>query len=180
MLSAHDVVQELRRRLPDAGDMKIHKLAYYCQGWHVTWLGKPIFEEPIEAWDQGPVVADLWHDEKRDRPRPATQNLGDEQLAVINYVVDRYGHHSGSTLKRMTHLEDPWREVTEADHSFTVANPEITHDRLAAWFRSDDDFESHHAEVRRLRERRDIYGFDGPAINDDLREATLRVLREHA
>ena len=49
MLSAHDVARELRQRLPDPGDVKIHKLAYYCQRWHLARTGEPMFPEAIEA-----------------------------------------------------------------------------------------------------------------------------------
>lgn len=176
MLSAHDVARELRRRLPDAGDVKIHKLAYYCQGWHLAWTGEPMFGEGVEAWTNGPVVADLWHDEKRARSRPPAQEPSDEQVAVIDYVVGRYGGSTGRELVRRTHLEDPWRDASEDEGAFTTANPEITNDALRAWFRADEEYVTHCEAVARLRERRDIYGFDGSAMPDDLREATLRML----
>lgn len=179
MLSAHDVARELRRRLPDAGDVKVHKLAYYCQGWHLAWTGEPIFGEAIEAWTNGPVVADLWHDEKRGRPRPPGQRLTNEQVATVDYVVGRYGGSTGRELVRRTHLEDPWRDVSEDEDAFATANPEITNEALRAWFSTDEDYVAHRDAVTRLRERRDIYGFDGPAIPDDLRDATLRILAEH-
>lgn len=180
MLSAHDVAREVRRRLPDAGDVRIHKLAYYCQGWHVAWAHEPMFSEAIEAWANGPVVADLWHDEKRDRPRPPAQEPDDRQLAVLVYVVERYGRYTGRELVRMTHLEDPWRDVSETEDPWAVENPEITLEALRAWFSADDEYLAHQAEVTRLRKRRDVYGFEGPAMPDELREATLRVLRQRA
>lgn len=178
MLSAHDVARELRQRLPDAGDVKIHKLVYYCQGWHLAWTHAPMFSEPIEAWANGPVVAGLWHDEKRSRPRPPAQQLNDEQLAVVEYVVDRYGRQTGSELVRKTHLEDPWRDVTESEEDFATENAQITTDALYAWFSQDEELVIHRSEVARLMKRRDVYGFEGVAMPDDLRSATLRVLAE--
>src|SRR5262249_9440233 len=77
VVSAHDVARELRQRLPHAGDVKIHKLLYYCQGWHLARYGDPLFNEPVEAWANGPVVADLWRDEKYHQPAPAPQGLDD-------------------------------------------------------------------------------------------------------
>jgi uncharacterized phage-associated protein len=176
MLSAHDVARELRQRLPQAGDVKIHKLVYYCQGWHVAWAGEPMFRESIEAWTNGPVVADLWHDEKRNRARPPAQQLDDSHVAVIDYVVGRYGEYTGRDLVRKTHLEDPWRDVSESDASFATESPEITLGALRAWFEADEQYLAHRKAVADLRERRDIYGFEGSAMPDGLREATLRVL----
>lgn len=176
MLSAHDVTRELRRHLPDAGALKIHKLLYYCQGWHLVWTGLPMFAERTEAWTNGPVVADLWHDEDKGRARPRAQQPRDEEAAVIGYVVGRYGRCTGLELIRKTHLEDPWRNVSESEVSFRTRNPEITHEALRSWFSQDEEYLGHTTAVSRLRERRDIYGFEGPAMPDDLREATLRML----
>jgi uncharacterized phage-associated protein len=178
MLSAHDVAHELRQRQPQAGDVKNHKLVYYCQGWHVAWTGEPMFPEPIEAWANGPVVADLWHDEKRNRARPQAQQPDDEQLGIIDYVIGRYGRYTGPELVRKTHLEDPWRDASESEDSSGTENPAITHDALRAWFSQDEEYLAHRAAVARLRERRNIYGFEGSAMPDDLCEATLRILGE--
>ncbi len=176
MLSAHDVARELRHRLPQVGDLKIHKLVYYCQGWHIVRTGECMFPEQIEAWTNGPVVADLWHDEKRGRLLPPAQQPDDDQLAVIDYVVGRYGRYTGRELVRKTHLEDPWRDVSESDESFATENPEITHHALLSWFGQDDEYLAQRAAVARLRERRDVYGLEGPPMPDVLREATLRIL----
>ena len=178
MLSVHDVARELRHRLPQVGDVKIHKLAYYCQGWHLVRTGERMFPEAIEAWTNGPVVADLWHDEKRSRPLPPARRADDEQVAVIDYVIARYGRYTGRELIRKTHLEDPWRDVSERDDSFDTANPEITDSALLSWFTQDDEHLGQRAEVARLRERRDVYGFASSPMPDVLREATLRILGE--
>jgi len=176
MLSVHDVARELRARLPDAGDVKIHKLVYYCQGWHVAWTGSQMFSERLEAWTNGPVVADLRRAEKRNWQRPPAQSPDDEQLVVIEYVVGRYGGYTGRELIRKTHLEDPWRDASEIDDGFTTGSPEISDEALKNWFCRDEEFESHRIALEDLGQRRDIYGFDGPALPDGLHQATLRFL----
>jgi len=117
VVSAHDVARELRNAVPgDPGDVKIHKLLYYCQGWHLARTGEPLFAEPIEAWLNGPVVAELWRDEKRaHRPSPAALALDAESRHTVEIVVARYGGLTGRELIRRTHEEDPWREVSERD-----------------------------------------------------------------
>ncbi len=42
-------------------NMKMQKLVYYAQGFSLAMLNKPLFEEPIEAWQYGPVVPTLYH-----------------------------------------------------------------------------------------------------------------------
>lgn len=118
--SAHDIARELRERLPGIGVTKLHKLLYYCQGWHAAWTGEPMFGEEIEAWDMGPVVADLWHDEDKDREPPEPSEVTDSARATISYVVTRYGQLSGKDLIRLTHNEAPWRDVSEDPFVTTI------------------------------------------------------------
>jgi uncharacterized phage-associated protein len=163
--------------LPSAGTLKIQKLLYYCEGWNVAWNGSPLFQETIEAWDQGPVVADLWHDEGKNRQRPAERTLNGSQLAVIDYVARRYGQLTGPQLKALSHNERPWQQFADADGNLTLQNAQITDESLAEWFTNDAELVAHQKEVHRLQTRRDIYGFDGPVVTPALRAATERVLR---
>lgn len=134
-VSAHDVARELRHRVPGAGNVQTHKFLYYCQGWHLAWTGSPLFEERIEAWTNGPVVADLWHVEHDGAPAPAPRELDEGALATIEFVVNRYGRLSKRELVDLTHSEDPWRLASQTGE----ANAEITHDHLRAWFVADPD-----------------------------------------
>lgn len=174
-VSAHDVADEMRRRLPDVGVLKLHKLLYYAQGWHLTRFGRPLFAERIDAWVNGPVVADLWRDEKRERGRPRPHDLDGDALATVAYVVGRYGRCTGKQLIRLTHLEDPWRDVSESDDPLVAADPEISHDALRRWFESDDDQQAHASEVDRLRGRAP-YTFAPLAVTADVEAAVARAV----
>ena len=37
-------------------NLRLQKMLYFAQGWSLARHGKPLFEEPIEAWQYGPVV----------------------------------------------------------------------------------------------------------------------------
>lgn len=177
-VSAHDAAAELRRRFNhDPGVVKIHKLLYYAQGWHLTWAGEPLFSEEIEAWANGPVVADLWHAEDKNYGTPESRPLAGVQLATIDYVVDRYGRYTARELIRLTHREDPWREASEDDaNGWATANPEIGHDALLRWFQADDEYQARTAEAERLQQ-------SGPSplapleITDELEAAVARAVR---
>ena len=49
----------------DAGDLisnlKLQKLVYYAQGFHLAISGEPLFDEKIMAWEHGPVIPQLYH-----------------------------------------------------------------------------------------------------------------------
>jgi uncharacterized phage-associated protein len=109
VLSAHDVAEELRRRLPGLPTVKLHKLLYYCQGHHLATFGQPLFAERLEAWDMGPVVGALWRDEKHHLEPPPRQVLDEAALNTVGFVVSRYGRLNGYELQILTHGEAPWR-----------------------------------------------------------------------
>ena len=176
-VSAHDVAAELRRRFRyDPGVVKIHKLLYYAQAWHLTWTGAPLFRERIEAWANGPVVADIWHDEKRNRPRLDSHPLAGVQLATIDYVVDRYGRYTAKELIRRTHDEDPWRDASEVDDAsgWGVENPEIDHKALRRWFEADDEYVAREADAARLRGSHSLAPLE---ITPQLEAAVARAVR---
>lgn len=159
-VSAHDVARELRARLPGSGDVKIHKLLYLCQGWHLGWTGRPLFREEIEAWANGPVVADFWRDEKYGRPTALPRDLDPFDRGTIAWVVNRYGHLSGKDLIRLTHGQDPWRDVAEDD----AFNSRISHKALVAFF----------APASELVAAMNQAKVD-PAVNERLRAADARL-----
>jgi uncharacterized phage-associated protein len=111
-VSACDVAAVLRERLRGLPVKKLHKLLYYCQGHHLAATGEPLFRETISAWDMGPVVGTLWHEEREGGTRPIAQ-LSESQLNTVGYVVSRYGGLSGRDLEVLTHGESPWQRADE-------------------------------------------------------------------
>jgi uncharacterized phage-associated protein len=100
-VSARDVADEIRRRLPGLGTKKLHKLLYYCQGHHLAVYDEPLFPEAISAWDMGPVVASLWREERSDVvPLGINLDLSERVLNTIGYVISRYGALSDTDLER--------------------------------------------------------------------------------
>lgn len=112
-LSAADVAAELRRRLPNVGTTKLHKLLYYCQGHHLAATGEPIFGDSLVAFDKGPVVSRLWKMEQEHGPNLETKSLDQAALNTVGYVVSRYGQLTARDLVNLTHSEDPWRRADE-------------------------------------------------------------------
>lgn len=51
-----DVAEYILEQHGEMTSMKLQKLVYYCQAWHLAWSDEPLFRESIEAWANGPVV----------------------------------------------------------------------------------------------------------------------------
>lgn len=134
MTNAAAVAAALQSCVPGGlGITKKHKLLYYCQAWHATWTGKPLFPETIEAWELGPVVAELWCDEKRRGVSVHDGSLLDEdEFRTVNYVASRYGRLSARQLVDQTHDEAPWTLAWDRGK-----NSEVEVDIMVTYF-SDD------------------------------------------
>lgn len=123
MLTPNDVADYfLKKTCPEFGDaisnLKLQKLVYYAQGFHLAMYGEPLFEENIIAWEHGPVVESLYYKYKDfgagELPQPESINLGQykpEQLELLDEVFEVYGQFSAWKLRNMTHSERPWLET---------------------------------------------------------------------
>ncbi len=134
VLSAADVAEELKRRLPGLAVKKQHKLLYYCQGHHLAAFGEPLFADTISAWDMGPVVGQLWYAEREGTTAPAGAALTEAQLNTIGYVISRYGGLTGADLERLSHGEPPWQDADKTRRPGTSAK--IPLESLRAYFAS--------------------------------------------
>lgn len=125
MPTALDVTNYIAGTLGSMGDecdltpLKLHKLLYYSQGFCLAILGRPLFPEAIEAWEDGPVVRDVYQTYAEDDLRGSylvqehrlgnAGSVSEEEREVINDVLETYGQFSAWRLRNMTHEEEPWK-----------------------------------------------------------------------
>lgn len=120
-------------------NLKLQKLLYYAQGWHLAEHGRPLFDDPIEAWPRGPVVSTVFRHFKRFTWQPV--ELDDQPCDVSRYVLnharevwERYGCYTGRELEVMTTSETPWRSarrgVADDDPDIRRIDPTV----MAAFF----------------------------------------------
>ncbi len=141
-MNASDVARYfLAKADPEIGDiisnLKLQKLCYYAQGFHLALRGQPFFPEPIEAWQHGPVVPELYHAYKQygggaiPVPTDVDSSCFDqEQRELLDEVYSVYGQYSAWKLRNMTHEEPPWRDA-QANGAGVIA-----HDAMASYFRT--------------------------------------------
>ena len=178
--SARDIAAEIRLRLPGVPKKKLHKLLYYCQGHHAATFGTALFAETISAWDMGPVVGELWWEEKQadGLPQQVGPRLDEAELNTIGYVISRYGKLSGRDLEHLTHSESPWLEANETRRAAKKQRAKIQLDVLIDFF-SQDDSEADDAEepsldadeVRAWLEG--AQGRSGDTLSEDTPQAVL-------
>ncbi|GIJ48401.1 hypothetical protein Val02_52870 [Virgisporangium aliadipatigenens] len=119
MSNVHDVAAAVLQRLGPMTAMKLEKLVYYCQCWHLAHHRTRLFPETIEAWRQGPVVPELYRRHRGQYsistwPQGSQETLAADEVATVDWVVARYGDFTPVELSRMTHNELPWRAARGA------------------------------------------------------------------
>ena len=90
--------------------MKLHKLLYYCQGWHLAWYGVALFPERIVAWKHGPVVPDVyaqpWGQGSAPLPDPMLPvEMAPVERAAVEQVWDHYRQFSACGLREKSHAD---------------------------------------------------------------------------
>lgn len=104
---------------PDDGDLtsnlKLQKLLYYSQGFHLALYNESLFPEPIEAWQHGPVCPVVYrHFKQYDGgaiPMPEgfdPSSIPEQARGVLKEVHRAYGQFSAWRLRELTHKEPPW------------------------------------------------------------------------
>lgn len=126
------------------GHLKLQKLLYYAQAMHLATTDEPLFENRIEAWENGPVVKDMFieyrHNNFVERTRDEELNYGDfdeKTLKVFQIINHVYGTQSSEQLVDLTHSEEPWSELE--DEAKNRMNPEITKEKMKNYYKSLED-----------------------------------------
>lgn len=101
--------------------LKLQKLLYYAQGFHLINTGERLFRAELEAWVHGPVVREIYFEYKEFGYHTITSKpfinkdlfletplLTDGEMATIEEVWEHFGDLDGKTLEELTHQEDPW------------------------------------------------------------------------
>ena len=113
--------------------MKLQKLVYYANGWHLAIKSKPLIHEQVEAWRYGPVIPSLrdsfrqYGDQPIDSPAsyvvpcrremtsfdeleevvPTIEQGNPADLGFVRTLLERvwqvYGKYTGIQLSNMTH-----------------------------------------------------------------------------
>lgn len=98
-------------------NLKLQKLVYIAHGYFLGWKGKPLVQDPVEAWKYGPVIRSIY---KQFKGSSDVINVTNEDILTdldndpdandcIAKVLDLYGNFTAKELVDITHQKDtPW------------------------------------------------------------------------
>ncbi|MEU8415159.1 type II toxin-antitoxin system antitoxin SocA domain-containing protein [Amycolatopsis japonica] len=139
MASARDVAAAVLTHTGPITTMKLQKLLYYSQAWHLVFQREPMFDEKIEAWPQGPVTPSIFAGHRKQYqvtswPSGRASALTSPENATLAWVMDKYAHYSAETLSRMTHMESPWRVARGIAADDEKSSQAISHDQMRHFY----------------------------------------------
>lgn len=131
--------------------MKLQKLVYYAIGWYAGYTGRPLVDEPVEAWQYGPVLPSLYHEFKKFGSGQITEKATylDDNLDFVEVpppddpnvrkfldnIWSNYGHFTAIKLSEMTHAAGgPWDSTWS--ESLGVRGTDIPLERIQQYFRT--------------------------------------------
>ena len=120
--------------------LKLLKLLYYIQGYHLAMFNKPLFNDKIQAWTDGAVVPSVYEwmknmtdigiqDEEINKFAIPDLKLHPQQIKLIKEVLYIYNKYSGYGLVDKICKEKPYLSSYENGKI-----NEITQDSLKDYF----------------------------------------------
>lgn len=135
---AYNIVNRIDTERGDSiSNLKLQKLLYYFQGYHIALFDTKLFDEKIFAWNYGPVVREVYHEFSKFQSNHISLDnvkevkLNEEQKYLFHQVMKEYGQYSAIKLLEMTHEESPWKTTF-----YSNPNGEITSDLLKDFFKT--------------------------------------------
>jgi uncharacterized phage-associated protein len=138
-IAQYFIVSSQRKNKP-ISNLKLQKLLYYAQAWHLVLQDSPLFSDNIEAWVHGPVVRQVFRAYRSFGWRPleidckSTVDFDNQTMQHLNEVAAVYGKFDGIELERMTHSEAPWRDARGSLAPDEPSNRVITHEAMKQFY----------------------------------------------
>jgi uncharacterized phage-associated protein len=135
-----------------SNQLKLQKLVYYSEGWHLAYFERSLITEDFEAWVHGPAIRSMWDHFKGKggmisefclRPEDIekvrvsiNQVLNPEQIELIGDVIKEYGDKTAYHLETLSHSEAPWKEARNGYAQSERSETLISKDTMKRYYQS--------------------------------------------
>lgn len=138
--SALDVAKYFLFKANTEGDLisnlKMQKLLYYAQAWHLVNFDEALFKEAIRPWKLGPVIREVYNEYKKFESSAIIYKstglerklFSDEQSNYLDEFYDIFIKFTAHELVNMSHNEPPWK------YAFERGRSEISHGSMKDYY----------------------------------------------
>ncbi|MDR1873455.1 MAG: DUF4065 domain-containing protein [Synergistaceae bacterium] len=168
------ILSEAADRNISLSNMQLQKNLYYAQGYLLGMCGEKLFDDPIMAWEHGPVVPSVYsaykkHGRKTITPPPGVV-VPEELRGLIRLIVSEKSILSASTLRKATHEEMPYA-TTPGDEEKT---PQKLGEFFVDMFWASDEEDAYEPSFDTVEEEKRYFLEN---LSADEREAIFSVCR---
>lgn len=124
-INAQDLADFILAKYGSMSHLKLQKLLYYCEAYHLAYFDVSLIQEDFQAWAHGPVCRDVFDALKNksvlhsDISFDGSYNpilkvagaLTTEQIDLVSDVLNNLYTWTGLQLEASTHSELPWIEA---------------------------------------------------------------------
>lgn len=130
------------REKRDISPLKLQKLLYFAEGYHLAIHGTSLFVDEIEAWKFGPVVESVYHEFKEFGSGPIDRQWAraafedsDPRHEFLQRVWMTFRNWSPIELSELSHQPGgPWDQVLQENDGELRRNLPIEKDRIRIYF----------------------------------------------
>lgn len=129
-------------------NLKLQKLLYYIQAWHLAFYDQPFFDGKFQAWVHGPVNRNIYDrfNAKKFLYSDITKSdvitsepeskIAPEDREHIDNVLEIYLRYSGVQLESLTHSEQPWIKARKGYSHYEYCENVIDEEEMKAFYKT--------------------------------------------
>lgn len=134
-------------------NMRLQRLLYFAQAWHLALEGSTLFPELMQAWPSGPVQPDVFARFSYNEHRPIESHRSAPRLpkAIVQHLNDvmrAYGTLNAFELELQAQRDLPWNEARIGLSDENPARPAISNQSMRKFYRKRLDGEKGKAQNR--------------------------------
>lgn len=101
--------------------LKLQKLTFFAQSWHLALYKEPLFEEDFQAWRYGPVIPAMYSQYSRFGKKPIQLTVTKPALDptvenFLNFICEEFLLKHSPILSGITHKKDsPWSQIRQEE-----------------------------------------------------------------
>ena len=125
--------------------LSLQKLLYFISGFSKAFSDvKNLILDSSESWIHGTVYREIYDAfayygynkiDYNELVKDRDFYLSDEEKTFIDAIIDAFGFYSGSILREMTHMTDPWIESRKGLKEDDFSNRIIDNDSIEKYFK---------------------------------------------
>lgn len=94
-------------------NLKLQKMLYFAQKYFVKFCDRKLFEEPIEAWEFGPVIPAAYAEYKHFGAGEIVWDgkkgrISEKDATILEILVNFLSRYTETQLLRIVQKETPW------------------------------------------------------------------------